>query len=169
MAGKREGSEVILICEGTIVTRYLIDMPAGMLVEQIATGRRRFRRFGRGKALSAWQAGDLVYVQIGERQLLSLVGKPGTNKQPKLSTPRGSTGLTTRQHEVLDGLVRGQTLAEIAFHLGIRIRSVRHHVDALKLKFGAVSLSQLAAKALAAGWVVSTPPQGGPGAGQVSE
>jgi DNA-binding CsgD family transcriptional regulator len=77
--------------------------------------------------------------------------------------------LTARQRQVLNGLAGGQTLAGIAYQIGISPHSVHHHVDALKRRFRAVSLSQLVSRAIASGLELSTPPQGGPGAGQVSE
>ena len=60
------GCKVILVREGRVITRYQLDLPAGMLVEQIRNGKWRFRRFGRGGNLTAVQAGEQVYVHAGE-------------------------------------------------------------------------------------------------------
>ena len=43
MADFKGGSEVVLVREGRVVTRFRLDLPAGMLAEQIAAGKRRFR------------------------------------------------------------------------------------------------------------------------------
>ena len=161
------GCEVILVREGRTITRYRLGLPAGMLVEQIRNGKWSFRRFGREDGLTAVQAGERVYVHAGK---MEPVNNATTQKAPRSGpTTQAPPGLSLRQRQVLDGLARGQTLAEIAFHLGIRVRSVRHHVDALKLKLCAVSLSQLVARAMAENCLGSTPPQGGPGAGRRSD
>jgi DNA-binding CsgD family transcriptional regulator len=162
------GCEVILVKEGRVITSYRLDLPAGMLVEQIRNGKWRFRRFGQEGNLTAVQVGERVYVHAGKIKLVS-------NENNQKATPRSNTsaqasaGLSLRQRQVLAGLASGQTLAEIAFHLGIRVRSVRHHVDALKLKLRAVSLSQLVARAMVENRLECTPPQGGTGAGRRSD
>jgi DNA-binding CsgD family transcriptional regulator len=163
------GSEVILFREGCVVTRFRLDLPAGMLVEQIASGKRRFNRFGQGQTLNTVRRGDRVFVWVGSMQpdLHSLLS--GRKSQRDASVAKKSAGLTNRQRQVLDGLICGRTLAEIGYRLGIRTRSVRHHVDALKLKLKAVSLSELAARAAVSGLLLRTPPQGGTGAGRRSD
>jgi DNA-binding CsgD family transcriptional regulator len=165
----KKGSEVVLVREGRAITRFQLDLPAGMLVEQINSGKRRFRCFGRGEELTTVQDGERVFVYTGDMNPDSEGRKPGLKGVAEGSTVQQPSGLTGRQRQVLDGLVRGQTLAEIGFRLGIRTRSVRHHVDALKSKLMAVSLSQLVAQALAAGLLKSTPPQGGTRAGRRSD
>lgn len=167
MAEFEFGCEVVLVREGRIMTRYRLDLPAGMLVEQIRNGKWRFRRFGQEDGLTAVQADERVYVHAGK---IKPVCAEITQKEPR-SDPSTQTppGLSLRQSQVLDGLARGQTLAEIAFHLGIRVRSVRHHVDALKLKLSALSLSHLVARAMAEKCLGSKPPQGGTGAGRRRE
>lgn len=163
------GCKVILVREGRVVTRYRLDMPAGMLVEQIQNGKWRFRRFGREGNLTAVQAGEQVYVHAGEILINPEERTRESSAAKKGTSPLSKTLLSIRQHQVLDGLVRGQTLAEIGFHLGIRERSVRHHVDALKIKLRAVSLSQLVARAMAENCLGSTPPQGGLGRARRSD
>jgi DNA-binding CsgD family transcriptional regulator len=163
------GCEVVLVRDGRVITRYRLDLPAGMLVEQIRNGKWRFRRFGQAGKLTAVQAGERVYVHDGEVRLEIEKRNHAAQLPLEDSSAQPSTVLSLRQRQVLDGLVDGQTLAEIAFHLGIRVRSVRHHVDALKLKFRAVSLSQLVARALSENHLGSTPPQGGTGAGRRSD
>jgi DNA-binding CsgD family transcriptional regulator len=169
MVEYEHGCKVILVREGRVITRYQLDLPAGMLVEQIRNGKWRFRRFGQGGSLTAVQAGEQVYVHDGEIHENPEEGTWEASAPKGDSTPLPETVLSIRQRQVLDGLVRGQTLAEIGFHLGIRARSVRHHVDALKTKLRAVSLSQLVARAMAENRLECTPPQGGTGAGRRSD
>jgi DNA-binding CsgD family transcriptional regulator len=160
------GCEVVLVREGCVITRFHLDLPAGMLVEQVDAGKRHFNRFGLGQKLNTVCFGDRVFVWVGSKQpdLDSLAFSKKRNQADCVS--RKSTGLTDRQRQVLDGLICGWTLAEIGYRLGIRTRSVRHHVDALKLKLGAVSLSELVARAVTSGFPISSPPQVGSGAEQ---
>ena len=155
------GSEVVLVGEGRVVTRFQLDLPAGMLVEQIAAGKRRFKCFGRGQELKTVRHGERVFVWAGSEKpdLDSLISVKNSKRTEGIT--RKSIDLTNRQRQVLDGLVCGRTLAEIGYRLGIRARSVRHHVDALKVKLGAVSLSELVARAVASGFPLSIPPKGG--------
>lgn len=163
------GSEVVLVREGRVVTRFRLDLPAGMLAEQIAAGKRRFNRFGQGQELNIVRCDERVFVWVGSEKpdLDSLVSNKKCNQAD--SVIRKPTWLTDRQRQVLDGLSCGWTLAEIGFRLGIRTRSVRHHVDALKLKLGAVSLSELVARAVASGLSINIPPQGEAGADRRSD
>jgi DNA-binding CsgD family transcriptional regulator len=163
------GSEVVLVKGGCVITRFWLDLPSGMLVEQIAAGKRRFNRFGQGQKLNTVRCDERVFVCVGSEQpdIDSLVSFKKRNQAD--SVMRKSTGLTDRQRQVLDGLICGRTLAEIGYRLGIRTRSVRHHVDALKLKLGAVSLSELVGRAVASGLPLNIPPQGGTGAGRRSD
>lgn len=72
-------------------------------------------------------------------------------QKPGIQEERGLY-LTGRQREVLDGLMEGLTQAQIGLRLGIRERSVRHHVDALKQRLGAASIGELVALAIRGGW-----------------
>jgi DNA-binding CsgD family transcriptional regulator len=169
MEPQQDGCEVWLLREGCVVTRFHLDLPAGMLVEQITSGKWRFSRFGQGKKLTALRQGERLFVWAGSEKpdLDRLIcGRKHDQAERVAQKP---IRLTERQRQVLDGLACGKTLAEIGFQLGIRARSVRHHVDALKLKLGAVSLGELVARAITAGWLTSTPPQGGTGAGRRSD
>jgi DNA-binding CsgD family transcriptional regulator len=163
------GSEVVLVKEGCVITRFWLDLPSGMLVEQIAAGKRSFNRFGQGQELNTVRCDERVFVWVGceKLDLDSLVS--GKKSKKVECVTRKSTGLTDRQSQVLDGLICGRTLAEIGYRLGIRTRSVRHHVDALKLKLGAVSLSELVGRAVASGLPLSIRPQGGTRAGRRSD
>jgi len=54
--------------------------------------------------------------------------------------------LTGRQKEILNLLMRGQTSKEIAFHLGIKTRTVRKHIQQIINKLGAKTLVHAVAK-----------------------
>ncbi|MGA9397905.1 MAG: LuxR C-terminal-related transcriptional regulator [Anaerolineaceae bacterium] len=164
----RQGSDVWLVDDGRVVTRFSMDIPPGILVCEISSGKRSFKRFGRGEKLTAVQHGRRVLVCVASQSglLATLAERP--DRQVPVREGRKMDRLTDRQSQVLAGMATGQTLAEIGFKLGIRERSVRHHVDALKQHFGAVSLSELVAKAVASGALECTPPQGGTGAGRQS-
>jgi len=164
----RQGSEVWLVDGGRVVTRFGMDTPPGILVGEISSGRRSFKHFGWGEKLAVVQKGRRVLVCVVSQTglLTTLAERP--DRQVTVREDRKANSLTDRQHQVLERLATGQTLAEIGFKLGIRERSVRHHVDALKRRLGAVSLSELVARALAGGVLECTPPQGGTGAGRQS-
>ena len=59
--------------------------------------------------------------------------------------------LTFRQKQCLFLLAEGKTAAAIALELGISIRMVREHLRNIKLRLGAISLPQAAAKAVKMG------------------
>jgi DNA-binding CsgD family transcriptional regulator len=160
------GCEVYLVVDGRVVTCFRMGLPPGMLVDEITSGSRRFKRFGSGQPLQAVVRDRQVWIwPAAQVNPLELEAGSGIS----ITAIRESNNLTERQQQVLEGLFCGQTLAEIGYRLGIRVRSVRHHVDALKRRYRAVSLSELVARALAANQALSTPPQGGPGAGRRSD
>ncbi|GEM_PF-6464991 len=152
------GCEVVLLREGRVITRFGLDLPAGMLVEQITGGKRHFRCFKREGKLNAFRCEERVYIWVGSRMPdfdRLVCDRKRSTMEP---VPQKTTALTGRQRAVLEGVICGRTLAEIGCRLGIRTRSVRHHVDALKRKFEAVTLSELVARAVAAGFPVNKPP-----------
>jgi DNA-binding CsgD family transcriptional regulator len=53
--------------------------------------------------------------------------------------------LTKRQREIIELLIAGQTCKEIAANLGISTRTIEHHLERLKLRFGQARLHALAA------------------------
>jgi DNA-binding NarL/FixJ family response regulator len=59
-------------------------------------------------------------------------------------------GLTPREAEVLDGLRRGDSNAEIAAHLYLSPKTVEHHVGRVLAKLGARTRAEAAAMASAA-------------------
>lgn len=59
--------------------------------------------------------------------------------------------LTARERDVLDGLRRGETNAQIAAHLFVSPKTVEHHVSRLLAKLGARNRAEAAAMAASAG------------------
>lgn len=77
--------------------------------------------------------GEFSYVRSGSEHSVS----------PESLRPGTQAHLTKRQTEVLRLLVDGYDNAEIASQLGIAVRTVRLHTDALKVKLGARRRSEL--------------------------
>jgi len=77
-------------------------------------------------------------------------------KAPKqyILTPEASPlPLTERQQACLSLLIRGKTIKEIAFILGISNRTVEDHINAMKYKLGCNNKSQLIEKAIDSGFL----------------
>ncbi len=55
-----------------------------------------------------------------------------------------SKSLTARQREILQLIARGQTNDQIAARLHISVRTVRYHVEQLRIQLGLANRSQLA-------------------------
>ncbi len=58
------------------------------------------------------------------------------------------TGLTSRERDVLEALVNGNTYKEIAYNLKITVGTVRHHIKSIYRKLHVHSKSEAVAKAL---------------------
>lgn len=65
-------------------------------------------------------------------------------EQAKALLPVGALRLSARQRQVLNGLGRGQTNAEIALELGLSALTVKSHVQVLLRKLGAANRVQAA-------------------------
>jgi transposase len=91
--------------------------------------------------------------------------------QPILRGADRSTRLTVRQVEVLRLTALGLAGKQIARHLGISVRTVEGHFDAMRQRTGAHSQAELVALAVATGLVTvdaSRPARPGKGPGQVA-
>lgn len=72
----------------------------------------------------------------GERQFLHVMHPAGETDQEQI--PNG-VDLTPRQHEVLELIAAGLATRAIAARLGISVPTVRNHIRAILLEFGAHS------------------------------
>ena len=72
----------------------------------------------------------------------------GTPPGPRDSTKAHPLGLTVREQEILDCIVRGMSNADIARKLFRSQRTVEHHVSALLGKLGVANRSEAIAKAM---------------------
>jgi DNA-binding CsgD family transcriptional regulator len=70
---------------------------------------------------------------------------------PRSATREHPLGLTRREHEVLDLLVDGRTIAEIAEQLFISAKTVDHHVSAVLAKLGVPDRTVAASEAVRLG------------------
>lgn len=92
----------------------------------------------------AFRQGSLVVITTGdaENSVLSPALSSITLDPPPLSR---------RQQQVLDLLVAGCTLKEIAFELGIKPSTVRMHLSHIKARLGTETLAQTVGRAAALG------------------
>lgn len=102
------------------------------------------------RAIAAARAGHAIAVRIGAAPLrdraASILRSLGVTA-PRTSTERSALlgELTAREREVLDGVCRGDTNAQIAARLFLSPKTVEHHVSRLLVKLGARSRSEAAA------------------------
>ena len=90
---------------------------------------------------SVWADGD-----VWERY--STAGAP-----PCAESPRGFDALSTRQREVLDGVLAGKPNKQIAYELGLSQKTVETHRSRLMSKLAARSFADLVRLAVRAGIV----------------
>jgi|GEM_PF-2458647 len=64
----------------------------------------------------------------------------------KTNMPSASRRLTTRQAQVLDGIMQGMTIQQIALLLRISPRTASYHASQLKQRLGADTLAQAVAR-----------------------
>ena len=90
--------------------------------------------------LVAFRQGSLVVITVRDIE----------NSVLSSATP-GTPPLSRRQQQVLDLLVAGCTLKEIAFELGIKPSTVRMHLAHIKQRLGTETLAQTVGRAAALG------------------
>ena len=89
------------------------------------------------------------------RAALDLYDKTGYRETEIAQTQAKLKSLSTREREVLDGLLAGYPNKTIAYDLGLSARTVEVHRASLMTKMGATSLSELVRMSLVAGLLPS--------------
>jgi len=89
------------------------------------------------------------------RAALDLYDKTGYRETEIAQTQAKLKSLSTREREVLDGLLAGYPNKTIAYDLGLSARTVEVHRASLMTKMGATSLSELVRMSLIAGLLPS--------------
>jgi len=89
------------------------------------------------------------------RAALDLYDKTGYRETEIAQTQAKLKSLSTREREVLDGLLAGHPNKTIAYDLGLSARTVEVHRASLMTKMGATSLSELVRMSLVAGLLPS--------------
>ena len=126
---------------------YLIDQDEALrildvteLVEDVVLAVNR----GEGQRYFPDVRGALCARQQGERVIVTCTnGRDWLPHRP----------LTRKQLVVLKLLGEGLTQAQIAFKLGLKVRTVRGHVASLKQKMNAQNMQHLLAKSVALGYL----------------
>ena len=84
--------------------------------------------------------GELHALRQGRRVLIIAKSPLNHTVDPEISLK--TRNLSPRQAEVLQGLFKGLTTKEIAYQMGLKPRTVKMHVAALKNRFGATTRAQ---------------------------
>jgi len=107
-------------------------------------------------ALGRFVAMEAPAAEARVRQLLRERGVDAVPAGPRASTRAHPAGLTRRESEVLDGLARGRSNAELAAELFLSERTVEHHVSSVLAKLGVSTRAQAARAAEERGLLVGT-------------
>jgi len=99
------------------------------------------------EALAHYEALGAPRSAANLRRRLRAAGVKRIPRGPRAASRAGPGGLTPRETEVLDAIVRGATNAEIARELVITPKTVDHHVSALLAKLGVGSRREAGAAA----------------------
>lgn len=137
--------------DGTTATRLLLQETPGvrvLILTSFATSD------GIAQALAAGAAGAILKSAEND-ELVSAIREVAAGKtsvsaeiRNQMSADPPILGLTGRQTEVLQSLVRGLTNKDIAKQLGLSARSVEEHVNHILEKVGAANRAEAVAIAL---------------------
>jgi DNA-binding CsgD family transcriptional regulator len=94
------------------------------------------------------RTGHLVAFCYGDLVVLTWAEFPKVKTEEKENSAQGDCfHLTKRENQVLRDLIEGKTIKDISQAHGIKIRTVRSHVQALKYKYHVGTTEQLIARA----------------------
>ncbi|MDR2322609.1 MAG: response regulator transcription factor [Microbacterium sp.] len=98
------------------------------------------------EAIRAVAAGDGVLdPRVTRRALAAARAGAVTDREPPSAAAPVGGAFTAREQDVLDGILRGWSNAQLAEHLGISVTTVKTHVSNVLAKLGARSRSHAAA------------------------
>ncbi len=131
------------------------ERPDLVAIAHLDLARAHSARGDRERAIASARAGHAAAVRLGAAPLRDhaasvLRGLGAAPPRPAPDRAQTMRDLTTREREVLDGLCRGETNAQIAARLYLSPKTVEHHVSRLLQKLGARSRAEAAAVATAA-------------------
>jgi ATP/maltotriose-dependent transcriptional regulator MalT len=95
-------------------------------------------------ALERFRAMEAPAAEARMRQRLREMGADAVPAGPRSTTRAHPAGLTRRESEVLEGLVRGLSNAEVAAELFLSERTVEHHVSNVLGKLGVATRAEAA-------------------------
>ena len=97
---------------------------------------------------------DCIWLDQTERKFINNVNIP---RQYILTPEALPFSLSPRQQECLSLLIRGKTMKEMSYILGISTRTVEDHINITKHKLGCYNRSQLIEKAIDSGFLFHVP------------
>ena len=108
------------------------------------------------EAMERFRAMEAPAAEARMRQRLREMGADAVPAGPRASTRAHPAGLTRREGEVLEGLVRGLSNADLAAELFLSERTVEHHVSNVLGKLGVASRAEAVKVAAERGLLATT-------------
>jgi DNA-binding CsgD family transcriptional regulator len=124
---------------------FVLPSPPGEVVG-IALNRERCDFSGEEAAMLELLRGPLraCYQRLVERE--RLVGLVSRWQDDQVTTDAGALGLSERQIEILDGVARGASNAQVGMSLGISPRTVEKHLQNIYTRLDVTSRTQAIAR-----------------------